>query len=65
MDGRTKEGRGVVVGGDFNARTGKQGGRIEVGEEEEGGGRNIERWEGKWGRKETNKGSRRDGMGNF
>ena len=28
-----------MVGGDFNARTGRQGGRIEGGEEEEGGGR--------------------------
>lgn len=38
MEGQKAEER-VIVGGDFNARTGTQGGRIEGDEEEVGGGR--------------------------
>ncbi|KMQ84236.1 hypothetical protein RF55_18131, partial [Lasius niger] len=34
MEESKEEGRRVVIGGDFNARTGEMGGRVNMGEEE-------------------------------
>ncbi|XP_070170412.1 golgin subfamily A member 6-like protein 22 [Polyergus mexicanus] len=35
MEEREEEGRRIIIGGDFNARTGEMGGRVNLGEEEE------------------------------